>query len=407
MKAFKHPLADIPHAQLERLFKDKPELREELVQSIEFLRKYELWKKENGIYLYQPIPKTVAFHKHEPQLAFCIRLLHGANRCLAGWQEIYDPVAKKNRRVDQIKEGFNVLAFDGEKLRTAKANTPFRKGLGLVYEVSFSSGTKLYCAGTHQVLTSFGYLPISQCQVGSSVFQPQSTSAFFQEAPLSSGLSYQNKAQDSQFGYHPLFRSCDEQFHVALDTDQGVFPLRACVLKRTFFSASQHMDGLENKLEYIPVESSIFRPSILDALLLIVGQSVLSLFQNVWRILKWFGVEAQDGLQSNHEFALQPRSIYEACLQAQELSKSHNSFAYITSIVPIGLAVKWDFEVPEYHNYWAGGVVNHNSSKTYTGAAEDVWYALGNHPYKKIETPNEGWARRTITRRRRVSRMSS
>lgn len=31
------------------------------------------------------------------------------------------------------------------------------------------------------------------------------------------------------------------------------------------------------------------------------------------------------------------------------------------------------------------------SSKTYTGAAEDVFYALGNHPYKKIETPNEGW----------------
>lgn len=31
------------------------------------------------------------------------------------------------------------------------------------------------------------------------------------------------------------------------------------------------------------------------------------------------------------------------------------------------------------------------SSKTYTGAAEDVYYALGNHPYKKIEVPNEGW----------------
>lgn len=31
------------------------------------------------------------------------------------------------------------------------------------------------------------------------------------------------------------------------------------------------------------------------------------------------------------------------------------------------------------------------SSKTFTGAAEDVFYALGNHPYKKIEVPNEGW----------------
>ena len=29
--------------------------------------------------------------------------------------------------------------------------------------------------------------------------------------------------------------------------------------------------------------------------------------------------------------------------------------------------------------------------KTYSGGAEAVWYALGEHPYKKIETPNEGW----------------
>ena len=31
------------------------------------------------------------------------------------------------------------------------------------------------------------------------------------------------------------------------------------------------------------------------------------------------------------------------------------------------------------------------SSKSYSGGAEDCFYALGNHPYKKIEAPNEGW----------------
>jgi phage terminase large subunit-like protein len=69
----------------------------------------------------------------------------------------------------------------------------------------------------------------------------------------------------------------------------------------------------------------------------------------------------------------------------------HNDVAYVTSIEEIGTFVKWDFNVPELHNYYAGGVINHNSSKTFSGACEDVWYALGNHPYKKIETPNEGW----------------
>jgi phage terminase large subunit-like protein len=31
------------------------------------------------------------------------------------------------------------------------------------------------------------------------------------------------------------------------------------------------------------------------------------------------------------------------------------------------------------------------SGKTMAGATEAVWYAMGTHPYKKIETPNEGW----------------
>jgi phage terminase large subunit-like protein len=51
----------------------------------------------------------------------------------------------------------------------------------------------------------------------------------------------------------------------------------------------------------------------------------------------------------------------------------------------------FDFHVPKFENYLACGVFNHNSSKTYSGAAEDVFYALGNHPYKKIQVPNEGW----------------
>lgn len=29
--------------------------------------------------------------------------------------------------------------------------------------------------------------------------------------------------------------------------------------------------------------------------------------------------------------------------------------------------------------------------KSYSCAVEDIWYALGCHPYKKVETPNDGW----------------
>ena len=31
------------------------------------------------------------------------------------------------------------------------------------------------------------------------------------------------------------------------------------------------------------------------------------------------------------------------------------------------------------------------SGKSYSGAVEDIWYALGIHPHKKVITPNDGW----------------
>jgi phage terminase large subunit-like protein len=40
------------------------------------------------------------------------------------------------------------------------------------------------------------------------------------------------------------------------------------------------------------------------------------------------------------------------------------------------------------YRLFAGG---NRTGKTYSEAAECVWYALGTHPYKRIETPNEGW----------------
>jgi phage terminase large subunit-like protein len=40
------------------------------------------------------------------------------------------------------------------------------------------------------------------------------------------------------------------------------------------------------------------------------------------------------------------------------------------------------------YRLFAGG---NRTGKSFSSAAECVWYALGIHPYKKIETPNEGW----------------
>lgn len=52
------------------------------------------------------------------------------------------------------------------------------------------------------------------------------------------------------------------------------------------------------------------------------------------------------------------------------------------SIEYIGKQEVYDFEVPEYHNYFAGGLINHN---TYVGIAEDIAHAFGHRPWLNEE----------------------
>ncbi len=42
--------------------------------------------------------------------------------------------------------------------------------------------------------------------------------------------------------------------------------------------------------------------------------------------------------------------------------------------------IVWDFEVEEYHNYFIGSILNHNSGKTHTAAYEIVCHITGKYP---------------------------
>lgn len=68
---------------------------------------------------------------------------------------IYDPVAGLSMQVSDIKEDFSVLAFDGVKIVTAKAEAPFVKPeIKPIYRVEINNGKWFTASGDHLVLAS-------------------------------------------------------------------------------------------------------------------------------------------------------------------------------------------------------------------------------------------------------------
>lgn len=81
-------------------------------------------------------------------------LVGGGNRCLAGSQEIYDPVLGKRRRVDEIDSDFHVYSRDpntGERI-VAVARRPYIKGYDLLCRVSLSNGETIRISPEHRFL---------------------------------------------------------------------------------------------------------------------------------------------------------------------------------------------------------------------------------------------------------------
>ena len=111
---------------------------------------------------------------HNGWVAYCLSSLgappRGADidRCLAGWSEIYDPVAKRFRRIDEIAGPWHVWSFN-ERTRRAEirvASQPFVKGFGEITGVSLSNGEVLYTTRKHRLLTTVGWRSVQEAWLG-------------------------------------------------------------------------------------------------------------------------------------------------------------------------------------------------------------------------------------------------
>ena len=94
------------------------------------------------------------WEKAEEQLAQVSEVLAlGGNRCLAGHQEIFDPVAGKHIQVKDIPSSFHIWAWNDKSLGfvVALACKPFKKDREeAMLHFEFSDGTKISCTANHQ-----------------------------------------------------------------------------------------------------------------------------------------------------------------------------------------------------------------------------------------------------------------
>jgi hypothetical protein len=118
------------------------------------------------------------WEKAEEQLSQVSEVLAlGGNRCLAGHQEIFDPITGKHYKVKDIPSSFHVWAWDEKSLGfvVALACKPFKKDKEeAMLHFEFSDGTKISCTANHQFFCYHrGWIPASSIELeGSKLVSP-------------------------------------------------------------------------------------------------------------------------------------------------------------------------------------------------------------------------------------------
>lgn len=339
-------------------------------------------------------------------------LLLGANRCLAGEQEIYDPVKKKSIRVDSITEGFHVYAWDFDKRKRviARAEKPYTKRPDSLYEVHLSNGERFSCSAEHRVLTSSGWCGIAEVGIGGLISQYRNTDSSFrsfcgsrigcsESLPYSSSgsvpstwredvLRLSQTVQDFLSDCPSSRRFYDEQLHSSLGGVQGGFLKQDDAQEhRAYVSCDE--DGRARRQGDSRLYQQSRRPSSPYACFRFLGRCAGTLC----RVLSKALIEPEKKISSPYfsinrlqliagylrfQFSLGVRRCLLGILGVVSSSLTLSGECRLVKVYRKRRDVVWDISVPEYGNYFIGNVLQKNSGKTSYSARKIVQSALKN-----------------------------
>jgi hypothetical protein len=317
----------------------------------------------------------------------------GGNRCLAPEQEIYDPVLKQSKRVDELESDFHVQAWDGEKVVIAKAQPSFRKNKQEIYEVILDNGESFRCSKSHLVLHKLGWMPVGDIKLNDELSSP------FCACPLQSNSEHNpsvlpqddghcsQTTQDSQCDYRLSLRSCGEQLPSGLNADQDASPslddaqgYSECACERS--------GGLGNKAQCTRPCSQSCHLSIRDVLRRFVALSADIVSRAFCKPCKsaWGSRVDLAPLPAFPRYSLesilqQSKGVFDLLGKLLSCASTYRHPIYSRRVVKINYLREdyvWDFHVPTYNNYIVAGVPQHNSGKTQWGAFSVVRAAIEN-----------------------------
>jgi len=163
-----------------------------------------------------------------------VTTLMGAG-CVAGHTRILNPITGELPTIKELYEkqiAPVVMTLHGPAL----AGIPFVKGFEDLFEVVLGDGSKFTATAKHRILSTRGFLHVSELLIGETVFSyscpslqihPVSSSGLCLSIRGQDGCDFPKKAEDFQVNYSADFRLCGEQLHSAREACESSSPSQA------------------------------------------------------------------------------------------------------------------------------------------------------------------------------------
>ena len=362
------------------------------------------------------------------------RCLMAANRCITLWTPLEMDCAERLPLEILGEQEFCVRSWDGENRCNKKASGLFLKSISPAFRVYLDNGLFFDCTRMHRLLTTVGWL------------------SFDQLIRASNGLHCWQKDLGYLANYDEDGRPCDLQLQILKDIFQVLSPLQDDVQSPDHFFSQVDVAG--HKYQYNHTSQAFFPLPIEDDHALIedlceqfedptsqlCAQQHCDELQELKRFADELALERVGQLTFFHQFSLEhPRDVLNEFpvsldnLKEQVLKYQNQQLCYewidqyqltpkffrdtehmqiffpcdspyslvggqkIEYIQKLGLQPIIDFSVEDVKCYCTGGVIHHNTGKTFgVGGYELTLHLTGQYPKwwkgKRFDRPIRSWA---------------